>query len=226
MAPPDGYDPDLAFQGSASEYTREGGHRVSVWVVSTETIDAIVTVALRWTESGVTEYMPAEAADVLRVTPENATEVGTRLLRANYDQFNYGGPRERLTPEEIAETPEYQPEYQQEMPQYTFAEFPGNPSPVVVVRLTDYYRYQTQNDYWTESYTWLEPWTNGGPPFEARFIFAMRWYAMAVLGLAPADQMPAATEERAQFPADRFPAYDRVPWGLGEGDRQLFTSIT
>lgn len=198
---------------------------MSVWIVSREDIDAIVTVAVRWTEFGAIEHMPPAAADVLRVTRENATEVGTRLWRANHDSYNYGGPREFLTPEEL-EAPECQPEWVEEMPQYTFAEFPGNPAPEVVVKLTDYYRYQTQNDHWTESYTWTEPWANGEPPFEARFIFAMRWHAMALLGLAPADQMPAATDEHVHFPADRFPAYNRVPWGLGQGDRQLFTSIT
>jgi hypothetical protein len=112
------------------------------------------------------------------------------------------------------------------MPQYTFAEFPGIPAPEVVAALTDYYRYQTQNDCWTEPREWTYTGANGEPPFEARFIFAMRWYAMALLGLAPAGQLPDAREDRAHFPADRFPAYRRVPWGLGDSDRHMFTSTT
>jgi hypothetical protein len=129
---------------------------VSVRIVTKADIDAIVTVALRWTESGALQHMPAQAAGVLRVTPENATEVGTLLWRANHDSYNYGGPRELLEPEEVAEVPE---DWVAEMPEYTFAEFPGTPAHEVVVRLTSFYRYQTQCDHWDQTHLYA----NGEP---------------------------------------------------------------
>jgi hypothetical protein len=57
----------------------------------------------------------------------------------------------------------------------------------------------------------------------------MEWHAMAMLGLAPADRVPDVDDwifvnRFADFPEDRFPAYQRVPWGLDDGDRQMFTS--
>jgi hypothetical protein len=194
---------------------------VSVRIVSSADIDAIVTVALRWTESGALERLPAQAAQVLRVTPENATEVGIRLWLANHDTFNYGGPRELVEPEVVAEAEEWDVEV---VPVYTFAEFPGVPLPEVVVKLVRYYRYQTQCDHWDQE--WL--WANGEPPFAASFMVAMEWHAMVLLGLFPPDRMPGVDdwlfERRAEFQEDRYPACRRVPWGLGDGDRQLFTS--
>lgn len=194
---------------------------MSVWIVSKADIDAIVTVALRWTESGALEHMPAQVADILRVTPENATQIGVLLWLANHDSFNYGGPPEFMEPAELAEMEEWA----EEMPEYTFTAFPGTPVPEVVVRLTRYYRYQTQGDHWNQAHLYA----SGEPPFEARFIVAMEWQAMTMLGLASADLVPNVddwtfVDRFADFPEDRFPAYRAVPWGLGDGDRQLFTS--
>ena len=195
---------------------------MSVRIASKADIDAIVTVALRWTESGALEHMPDQVADVLRVTPENATEIGALLWRANHDSFNYGGPRELVEPEVLAEVLEYGAE---EMPEYTFAELPGIPVPEVVVRLTSFYRYQTQCDHWDQTHLYAD----GEPPFEACFIVAMEWHAMTMLHLASDDRVPEVAEwifvnRFADFPEDRFPAYRQVPWGLDDGDRQLFIS--
>ncbi len=192
---------------------------MSNFVVSKEDIDAIVTVALRWTESGALDQMPPQAAEVLRVTRSNANEVGERLWSANHDSVNYGGPRDLVDPEVLAEAEEYGEV--EEMPAYTFVEFVGTPAPEVVMRLTTFYQYQTQCEHWDERYLW----PNGVAPFAARFIVAMEWYARTLLGLSPRDRVPGPDEERPEFPQDRFPAYQRVPWGLGEGDRHMFESI-
>src|SRR5689334_15942304 len=98
--------------------------------------------------------MPPDGAEVLGVTQEQAPAVGARLWRASY-------VRQGLR-----------------MPEYAFEPFPGTPVAEMVVALTQYYRYQTRNDDWDQPSSW----TDGRPPFEARFVIAQEWYALALLG--------------------------------------------
>lgn len=128
-----------------------------------------------------------------------------------------------MEPAELAEMEDWA----EEMPEYTFAAFPGTPVPEVVVRLTSYYRYQTAGDHWNQGHLYAD----AQPPFEARFIVAMGWQAMAMLGLVSADRVPDVDEwifvnRLADFPEDRFPAYRQVPQRppAGGGHHQLVST--
>jgi len=69
---------------------------VSNWIVSKTDIDALVSVALRWTEAGLLEATQPAVADILAVTLSTATELGSKLWAANHDTVNYGGPLSEL----------------------------------------------------------------------------------------------------------------------------------
>jgi hypothetical protein len=70
---------------------------VSSELASKTDIDALVTIALQWTEDGHVDAMPEPARTVLRVTPEHASEIGRDLWQANADAFYFGGPPSTAT---------------------------------------------------------------------------------------------------------------------------------
>ncbi len=73
--------------------------RLSSQLVSKTDIDALVTVALQWTEDGHVDAMPEPARTVLRLTQENASSVGQQLWQANADAVYFGGPPEGCDPD-------------------------------------------------------------------------------------------------------------------------------
>ncbi len=193
---------------------------MSVWVVSKTDIDALVSVALKWTERGDVARMPEPAASVLKVSRETASEVGTRLWAANHDAFNYGGPRRLCDSETLEEVLAF-PEDLVDMKGYGFEELPGTPAPETAVRLAGYYAYQTAGDYWEE----VECWQDGEPPFEALFTKSMEWYGLALLGLVRFDQVWIRTPFEAGPDLSALPRYAQVAWGLDESDRDLFLRL-
>lgn len=68
-------------------------------LVSKTEIDALVTIAIQWTQDGHVDAMPEPARTVLRVTSEIASDVGRRLWQANAGAFYFGGPPEGCDPD-------------------------------------------------------------------------------------------------------------------------------
>lgn len=193
---------------------------MSVWIISKPDLDAYVSIAYRWTERGDTARMPREAAEVLTVTLDNASEVGKRLWAANHDAFNYGGPRRLCHPELLAEIEaEGDPA---QMPDFQFEPFPGTPEPETAMNRAHYYSYQTAGDYWENA----DEWPNGEPPFELRYTIAMQWYALVLLEVIP-DSHPLSFD--GSFPPDndvhRWPRYEQSGHLLENSDRDLFLRV-
>ena len=192
---------------------------MSTWIVSKADIDALVSVALRWTETGLVDVQPPSVAAVLTVTPDSASEIGAKLWAANHDANNYGGPKSMADPELLEEldADDVVP-----TPRYEFEAFPGLPRPQTAIHLAGYYAYQTAGDYWDR---W--EWPDGEPPFEMLFHQAMIWVAAGLLGI------PRSDEPEDYSPFDT-PIEDRVMddpvtkasgWGLAESDRDLFLRL-
>lgn len=172
---------------------------MGAFLLSKTEIDAMVTVALRWTEHGDVARMPEPARTVLHVTPANATDVGTRLWQPNRDRF----PDQELAP-------------------YEFEALPGKPGPLIAFRLAEYYEYQVAGDLWEDDPGWNEE----PPPFESYFSVALQWYAAVLLGRAERDRVPAFHPEgdhAADLRGD--PVYDALPWGFDENDRDIFLTV-
>ncbi len=192
---------------------------MSTWIVSKTDIDAIVTVALRWTEAGLLEIQPASVQAILAVRPDSASEVGSKLWAANHEANNYGGPRELADPEFLAEL---DAEDVVAMPAYEFEALPGTPRPQTAIHLAGYYAYQTAGDYWDD-----EDWPNGQPPFEMLFHQAMIWTAAGLLGIArpvePQNYDPYETSIEDQVMDDALT--EASGWGLETHDRDLFERL-
>lgn len=188
-------------------------------IVSKTDIDAIVSVALRWTETGLLKEAPAAVADVLLVTEDNATQIGSMLWAANHDTVNYGGPFSELDLEQYAEWDADEPV---EMPSYEFEPLPGFPRPQTAIRLAGYYAYQTAHDYWEP-----QDWPQGKPPFEMLFHQAVVWTAAGFLGIErpPTPQNYSPYESAIANQVMHDPVYEAAPWGLGTDDRDLFIRL-
>lgn len=193
---------------------------MSNWIVSKTDIDALVSVALRWTEEGLMGAQPTSVAAVLTVIPENASRVGRMLWTANHDTFNFGGPRASQSPEHLAELP---PERIWPVPEYEFEAFPGMPRPEIALHLASYYTYQTENGSWDR-----DGWLHGVPPFEMVFVQSMVWLAGGLLGVPrppePSHWDPFETDIQDAFLDD--PVIDACPWGIKDGEgRDLFVRL-
>ena len=193
---------------------------MSTWIVSKTDIDALVSVALRWTETGLIEMQPPAVAAVLAVTPGNADEVGLNLWAANHDSNNYGGPKFMADPDFLKTL---NPDRIAVMPTYQFEALPGLPRPQTAIYLAGYYAYQTAGDYW-DRYDW----PNGEPPFEMLFHQAMIWVAAGLLGIPrgeePGDYDPYDTPIEDALMDD--PVTKASGWGLEDSDRDLFLRLT
>lgn len=161
-------------------------------------IDALVTIALRWSQRGDAERMPAVVADVLWVTRDTATALGARLWNVNL---------------EVARMHEALWEEAQE---YRFEELPGAPAPETALRLVEFYESQT-----IRSGHYLAA-RRGHPPFEYLFAEAMAWWARVLLGLADPD---CFRSEPVDLDPLRSIAYEQSGWGLDDGDRDLFLRV-
>ena len=192
---------------------------MSVWVVSKTDMDALITIAVHWTEHGDLARLPAPAASVLRVTRQTASQVGARLWLANHNTFNYEGPPEWQDPEYLAEL-NANPELLEQMPDYGFEPLPGTPAPESAVGRSRYYRYQTQADYWDEDW-----WPDGRPPFEMLFTTAMEWNGLAMLGLVDPAAFPADGILPGTVDLSGYPRYEQSGWNLKESDRDLFLRL-
>lgn len=196
--------------------------RVSNHVVSKTDIDALVTIALQWTEDGHVDAMPEPARTVLRVIPDDASEVGRQLWQANVDAFYFGGPREYCDPDVREEA---QAELGSDggtpyVAAYEFEGLQGVVTPVAASHVAGYYSYQTANDAWDD------PYFRRGvmePPFAARFITAIRWYSLALRGALPLDRVPEPMSSELSDAEDRLSdSRGDFPWGLEESDRDIF----
>lgn len=193
-------------------------------LVSKADIDALVTIAMQWTEAGDVDAMPEPARTVLRVTAQNADEVGRQLWQANADAFYFGGPPEGCDPQ-VREEALAEREREGGIPYvaaYVFEALPGVAGPVAAARIINFYAYQTEGDAWDPDDTFFR----GGvaePPFAAYFTTAARWYSLALRGALPRDRVPEPlsgelSEAGARLMDDR----GDFPWGLDETDRDVF----
>lgn len=200
---------------------------MSSQLVSKTDIDALVSIALQWTEAGHVDAMPEPARTVLRVTPENASDVGRQLWQTSADAFHFGGPPEGCDPD-VREEAEAELERDGGTPYveaYVFDALPGVASPVAVARAISFYAYQTEGDAWDPDNAFYR----GGvvePPFAAYFTTAMRWYSSALRGALPLDRVPAPLSSELSDAEERL-LDDRgdLPWGLEESDRDVFFSL-
>jgi hypothetical protein len=194
---------------------------MSNWIVSKTDIDALVSVAFRWTEAGALQETPPSVVELLTVTDSNATKIGVDLWRANHDTCNYGGPLSQLDLEQYA-TWDADPPV--EMPTYDFEPLPGSPRPQTAIRLAGYYSYQTAHDFWQQP-----DWPNGEPPFEMLFHQAIVWTAVGLLGLprppTPSDYSPYESDVPDSVIHD--PIYEATPWGpWGPAERDVFVRLS
>jgi hypothetical protein len=197
---------------------------VSSHLVSKTDIDALVTIAFQWTEDGHVDAMPEPAKTVLRVTPENASNVGRQLWQTNADAVYFGGPPEGCDPD-VREEAQAELELDGGTPYvaaYVFEALPGVASPVAAARAISFYAYQTEGDAWDPD----DAFFRGGvtkPPFAAYFTTAMRWYSLALRGALPLDRVPEPLSSELSDAEDRL-RDDRgdFPWGLEESDRDVF----
>lgn len=193
-------------------------------LVSKTDIDALVTVAVQWTDGGHVDSMPEPARTVLKVTLQNASDVGRQLWQANADAFYFGGPPEGCDPETRAEA---EAELARDggtpfIAAYVFEPLPGVASPFAASRLARFYAYQTEGEAWDPG----DPFFRGGVadlPFAAYFVTSMRWYSLALRGALPLDRVPEPlsselTDAEARVPDDR----GDFPWGLKDSDRDVF----
>jgi len=199
--------------------------RVSSHLVSKTDIDALVTIALQWTEDGHVDAMPEPARTVLRVTLENASDVGRQLWQTNADAFYFGGPPEGCDPD-VREEAQKELERDGGTPYvdaYLFEALPGVATPWAAARVIRYYAYQTQGDAWDPD----DAFYRGGvvePPFAAYFTTAMRWYSLALRGALPLDRVPEPLSSELSNAEDRLrDERGDFPWGLKESDRNVFT---
>jgi hypothetical protein len=193
---------------------------LSVWIVSKTDIDALVTVPFRWSETGVLTGLPKWVAGLLTVTPSNASDIGSRLWRANHDTFNYGGPRELLDPEMLAEVDAHDVAV---TPPYEFQALPGMPRPETAIRRVGYYAYQTAGEYWGKSM-----WPQGKPPFEMLFHQAIVWTAAGLIGITRPEAPLTYDPDHPDAMEDQLmddPVYKASGWGLGNSDRDLFLRV-
>lgn len=194
-------------------------------LVSKTDVDALVTIALQWTETGHVDAMPEPARTVLRVTPESASEVGRQLWQANVDAFYFGGPREWCEPD-VLEQGQAELELDGGTPYlaaYEFEALPGVVNPVAAGRVVNFFAYQTANDAWDPD----DAFFRGGvaePPFAAYFTTAVRWYSLALRGALPMDRVPQPLSPDLADAEDRLSDNGRdLPWGLTESDRDIFS---
>lgn len=197
---------------------------MSSQLVSKTDIDALVTVALQWTEAGHVDAMPEPARTVLRVTQENATAVGRQLWQTNADAVYFGGPPEGCDPDVREEA---QAELDQDggspyVQAYVFEALPGVATPLAAARVVSFYAYQTEGDAWDPD----DGFFRGGadePPFAAYFTTAMRWYSLALRGALPLDRVPKPLSKELSDAEDRLlDGRGDFPWGLEESNRNVF----
>jgi hypothetical protein len=198
---------------------------MSGWIITKADVDAFVSVAYRWTEAGQVDVMPPEFAQVLRVTDDNASDLGAHLWAANHDATNFGGPRRLADPELVTELEEGNEIV--EMPPYEFQAFEGMPSPAVALNRASYFQYQTANDFWELRGSW----ENDIEPFELRFTYAMEWWACGLLQIRPKVRLHQGSDRvswrREDGPVDHpimlKTSEDRRIWRLSDADRNLFS---
>jgi hypothetical protein len=203
--------------------SRQPGVAVSVSLCSKTDIDALVTIALRWTEAGLIPASPDWIRQILTVTSSNADGVGTRLWRANHDMYNFRGPSEMLDASAIAEVRRERGDVLVEMPTYAFGALPGVPRPQTAIALAGNYAYDTDGEHWERRW-----WPNDQPPFEMLFHQAIVWTAAGLLGIdrptAPAPYNPEHTPiEDAVMDDPLFQAV--LMQRLTDSDRDLFERL-
>jgi hypothetical protein len=98
---------------------RRGKVPVSSNLVSKTHIDGLVTAALRWPDDSLgvfTYYTFYNGVEVFTVAGETADRVGAMLWRYNMEAADFGEEAERVNA-------------------YAFEELPGEPSPLMVLRM-------------------------------------------------------------------------------------------
>lgn len=184
-------------------------------------IDALITIALVWNESGELDRMPWATAQALRVTRDSTHALGQDLWIANYDAFFWGGPKEFADQDMVAET---DPESVEEVPTYEFELLPGTPTYVHAVAMGSFYWGCTKNESWDSRDDFFRPGTDG-PPRAALFSTAMMWWSLKQLGLTASPDMPANPHEPDIFDAlDLFRTRhgDLLYWGVEDLGRNVF----
>ncbi len=147
---------------------------MSVMLVSKVDIDALVTIALRWSNSVDSLRLSQAVHHAMHVSAQTADVVGARLLEANWNAFHYGGDPTRLD-REARECFELQGI--ETFPGYAFDELPGAPLPETCLYLLSFYEYQAATDNWQGS-------------FPEKFTSALRACAALQLGELRAEELP------------------------------------
>lgn len=148
-------------------------------------IDALVSIALHWNESGQVDPLSPTERTALAVTRDSATWLGSELWRASYDSFNYGGPKEFCDPEMLDGS-----EYIEEMPTYEFERLSGAPTALHAASIANFYWSCCNCDAWDSEDNFYRPGTEA-PPRAALFCNAMQWFGLKQLGLMATSSMPA-----------------------------------
>ncbi len=117
---------------------------MSSWMLSKVDIDALVTIAMRWSD---TAPLPVSAFGLVpaRITAANATAVGRELWLENW-QRNCWRPEEERDDDEVRVS--------EMVHSYVFEELPGQPLDGTALRIIQCFCYQTANDEWEEQGTY------------------------------------------------------------------------
>lgn len=147
---------------------------MSVLLVSKVDIDALVTIALRWSNSVDSLRLSQAVHQAMHVSRSTADVVGTRLFQANWNAFHYGGDPDLLDDEGRGyfELHGIEP-----FPGYNFSELPGAPLPETCLHLVGFYEHQTAGDNWLGT-------------FPERFVAALTECAQLQLGDLRAEDLP------------------------------------
>lgn len=177
-------------------------------------IDALLTVGVVWGAPETGPFLPRDVRRRLALPPEAADGFGLVLLTENWNSVVYGGDPANEDAQYVETMEREWREDGAVKPQsHTFTQLPGLPRPETVLRLVSFYRYQTATDDWEEE------WDPAWGPSELRPIPARAYV----------DALDAAVRRLLggleQHEIEALPAFAEMPWGLGEGDRDLFVRL-
>jgi hypothetical protein len=175
--------------------------RVSYAEVTKDHVDALVTAAVRWRQTGVTSALGEAMRRELDLTKEGADRVGLALLLQNYYTMAYGEDPDELHDEERAMLDAEAASYDIVQPtSYEFDELPGSPAPETVLALLAGYRYQSE-------------WEGTGLGKVSAFFAALDRAARVQLDGLDAEEIRS------------LPRHVATPWMLGPDDRDLFIRL-
>lgn len=178
---------------------------MSSMTASRTDIDVLITAATYWTANGGYATIPEDLARWLDNQLNNPDGLGTALMVAIYDQFNFEAPRDKVDPGLVASLEDS--DLVEEPPRYVFDRVPGTPRLDVVARCLAFWRYQ------------LPGAGLGGPdPYSDNDDV---WVGTTVdLFLTAMNGIVQGLGEGRNFETE--PGFDDLPWGLTDDQRGIF----